>query len=210
LANVASGKKAAAMTAIRSFDFISDSPCWWGGESVSASMHANRAQIDSMRTPPRGVETTIAAVSFRIGDRIGDEYSCGPTSSFQRSNIHRTRQAARPHPLPAMPSYFVVRRIPGPGWSMGVPLRSQALWPEHAEFMNGLGSERFVVLGGVVGTANHALLVIDAPDETAVRARLEQDPWSRSRTLVVETIEPWNVLLGDPKGTMTNNSGCLA
>jgi hypothetical protein len=83
---------------------------------------------------------------------------------------------------------------------MGLPLRAQALWPEHAEFMNGLARERFVVLGGVVGTANHALLVIDAPDETAIRTRLEQDPWSRSRTLVVESIEPWNVLLGDPKG----------
>lgn len=94
-----------------------------------------------------------------------------------------------------MPDYFVVRRIPGPGWSAGVPLRSQAMWPEHAEFMNGLARERFVVLGGVIGSANNALLVVDAPDEAAIRTRLDQDPWSRSRTLLIDTIEPWTVLL---------------
>ena len=48
----------------------------------AAALHATRAQIDSMRTPPRRVETTIAAVLFRIGGRIDDENSCDPMSSF--------------------------------------------------------------------------------------------------------------------------------
>jgi hypothetical protein len=96
-----------------------------------------------------------------------------------------------------MKNHFVVRRVPGPGWSTGQALREQAMWPEHAAFMNGLARERCVVLGGVVGTTNHALLVIDARDEAEVRSRLDQDPWSRSRTLVIQSIEPWNVLLGE-------------
>ena len=91
--------------------------------------------------------------------------------------------------------YFAVRRIPGPGWSSGVPLRSQPLWPEHAAFMDALAAEQFVVLGGLIGAGNDALLVINAPSDAAVRSRLALDPWSRSETLLIKSIEPWTVLL---------------
>jgi hypothetical protein len=91
--------------------------------------------------------------------------------------------------------YFAVRRIPGPGWSPEVPLRSQPLWHEHAAFMEALAAEEFVVLGGLVGDGNDALLVINAPREAAVRSRLALDPWSRSETLLIKSVEPWTVLL---------------
>jgi uncharacterized protein YciI len=77
-------------------------------------------------------------------------------------------------------------------------MRQQALWPEHAAFMEGLVAERFVVLGGPVGGGEEApevLLVIDARSAEAIRARLDADPWSKTGLLEVARIEPWTVLL---------------
>jgi len=98
-----------------------------------------------------------------------------------------------------MTMYFAVERITGPGWSRGVPLRSQPLWDEHAAFMNALADAGFVVLGGVLGAGNDVLLVVDAPDEATVRSRLAADPWSRNETLLVKRVMRWNVLL-DSRG----------
>lgn len=77
-----------------------------------------------------------------------------------------------------MEKYFVVRRRPGPGWVTGSDLRSQPMWAEHASFMNGLAAQGSVVLGGVVGTNNHALLILNADSVSAASALLAEDPWS--------------------------------
>lgn len=93
------------------------------------------------------------------------------------------------------PSYFAVRRIHGPAWDVAQPMRAQALWDEHAKFMTALASEKFVVLGGPLGSRAEVLLVIDAPTQDAVRARLAKDPWSAARILEIASIEPWTILL---------------
>jgi uncharacterized protein YciI len=91
--------------------------------------------------------------------------------------------------------YFVVRRIRGPAWDPSQPLREQALWPEHADFMDALAAEGFVVLGGLIGPGDEAQLVIDANSEDAVRARLAADPWSQMGLLEIACVEPWTILL---------------
>lgn len=93
-----------------------------------------------------------------------------------------------------MPKYFAVRLDRGPGWEAGVGLREQQLWAEHAELMDQMTAEGFIVLGGVLGEQG-ALLVIDAPSEQAVRTRLGEDPWHRSGHLRVASIESWDILL---------------
>jgi uncharacterized protein YciI len=94
-----------------------------------------------------------------------------------------------------MTTYFAVRRAPGAGWSGGVPLCTQPLWPEHAAFMDTLAAERFVVLGDPIGDDNEALLVVDAPSDAVVRARLSVDPRSTAEILVIRSIEAWTILL---------------
>jgi len=74
-------------------------------------------------------------------------------------------------------------------------MRSQALWAEHAAFMNALAAEGFVVLGGPLGSGEEILLIIDAIGENVVRARLAADPWSESGLLEIDRIEPWTILL---------------
>lgn len=74
-------------------------------------------------------------------------------------------------------------------------MREQALWPEHARFMNALAAEGFVVLGGPLGDGEEVLLVIHAESEAALRARFAADPWTGAGLLQVARVEPWTILL---------------
>jgi uncharacterized protein YciI len=74
-------------------------------------------------------------------------------------------------------------------------MREQTLWREHAEFMESLVAEGFVVLGGPVGSGEEILLVIETSSADALRARLDADPWSTSGLLKVARVEPWTILL---------------
>ena len=92
-------------------------------------------------------------------------------------------------------TYMAVRRVWGPAWNAALPMRAQALWAEHAVFMNALAAEGFVVLGGPIGTGEETLLIIDAESEDAVRARLAADPWTTAGLLEIGRVEPWTILL---------------
>jgi hypothetical protein len=78
--------------------------------------------------------------------------------------------------------YLAVRRVRGAAWNASLPMRAQTKWAEHAAFMNALAAEGFVVL-------------INAADGAAVRARLAADPWSGSGLLEIKSVEPWTILL---------------
>ena len=96
-----------------------------------------------------------------------------------------------------MPRYFAVRRIRGHAWDHAKPMRAQALWDEHARFMNALVAEGFVVLGGPLGDDDWAevLLAVHADSEEALRARFATDPWTRAGLLEIARVEPWTILL---------------
>jgi uncharacterized protein YciI len=96
--------------------------------------------------------------------------------------------------------YFAVRRVRGPAWDHAKSLREQALWEEHATFMNALAAEGFVVLGGPLGPGEEVLLVIDAGSEEEIRARLAGDPWSGAGLLEIGRVEPWTILLDGRSG----------
>jgi uncharacterized protein YciI len=91
--------------------------------------------------------------------------------------------------------YFAVRRVRGAAWNAALQRHEQALWAEHASFMNALAAEGFVILGGPLGTGEEVLLIINAPDEAAIRERLAADPWSEAGLLVIGRVEPWTILL---------------
>jgi len=101
-------------------------------------------------------------------------------------------------------TYFAVIREPGSSWDRAEPMHQQAGWREHADFMNALAEDRFVVLGGPLGDDGKVLLIVNSPGETAIRQRLDEDPWSRMDLLVVVTIEPWRILLGN--GSQMSNA----
>jgi len=76
----------------------------------------------------------------------------------------------------------------------GLARSEQTGWREHAEFMNELASRGFVILGGPVNDTE-ALLVIDAVDESEIRAVFRDDPWHVSQVLQVKEIREWTILL---------------
>jgi uncharacterized protein YciI len=92
--------------------------------------------------------------------------------------------------------FLVLLRRSGPQWDRSRPMEEQSDWPAHASFMDGLVESGFVVLGGPLGRDGESvLLVVEADDEAAVRARLADDPWAPLQVLTAQRIEPWTLWL---------------
>ena len=66
-------------------------------------------------------------------------------------------------------------------------------WESHAEFMERLAEEGFVLLGGMLAD-DRAMHVVEAASEEDVRARFAEDPWP-TRLLNVASVTPWEILL---------------
>jgi uncharacterized protein YciI len=95
-----------------------------------------------------------------------------------------------------MPQLFAVTRSFGPGWNPSLPLEQQQDWRVHADFMNALKAEGFVLLGGPLVGTSEVLLIIRAGDEEAIRARLAGDCWAVKDLLRTTRILLWNLRLG--------------
>ena len=85
--------------------------------------------------------------------------------------------------------------VNGPSYDSSRPRREQRDWDEHATFMDGLVDERFVILGGPIGDGERILLIVEASDQRAVRARLAEDPWAPMGLLRIGSIEGWTLWL---------------
>jgi uncharacterized protein YciI len=99
---------------------------------------------------------------------------------------------------------FAVMHEHGPAWDGSRTMREQDAWDEHAAFMDQLADEGFIVLGGPLGDerglmVNRALLIVEAASEEEVRTRLQADPWKPMKLLEIGSVEPWVILLGDPR-----------
>ena len=92
--------------------------------------------------------------------------------------------------------YLAVTRSRGPAWDQSRELDEQDGFAEHAAFMNALVADGFIVLGGPLDDEESTLLIVDAPTEDAVRARLADDPWTATRLLEVTRVQEWEILLG--------------
>jgi uncharacterized protein YciI len=92
-------------------------------------------------------------------------------------------------------SRFAVVRRRGRAWDHSRGMREQDAWPKHADFMEGLAEDGFVVLGGPLGDGERILLIVEAESVPAIHDRLAADPWTPMGLLRVESVEPWEVLL---------------
>jgi uncharacterized protein YciI len=101
-----------------------------------------------------------------------------------------------------MPMFHVVLRQSGPQWQPGRPLEDQIGWQEHAEYMDALVEDGFIVLGGPVTDDGRVVHAVEAESEDAVRATWARDPWSETH-LVVDSIEPWMIRLDGRERTQT-------
>jgi hypothetical protein len=90
--------------------------------------------------------------------------------------------------------FLVTIHRSGPEFDHSKRLEEQSGWDEHAEFMDALVDEGFIVLGGPLGDEVRVAHAVEAESEEAIRAKLAQDPWSGSH-LVIAAIDPWTIRL---------------
>ena len=91
--------------------------------------------------------------------------------------------------------FFVVRLLRGGPWDWSKDLRQQAGWDEHANFMDALVDDGFLLLGGPLEGERETLHLVRAESEAAVRARFAEDPWAAKGMLTPVRIERWTLLL---------------
>jgi uncharacterized protein len=82
----------------------------------------------------------------------------------------------------------------GGPWDWSKDLRDQALFNEHAQFVDGLVDEGFIILGGPLNERD-VLLVVQREAEASVRSRFAADPWIENGMLTITAIRPWTILL---------------
>ncbi len=100
-----------------------------------------------------------------------------------------------------MKTRFIVVQAKGPSWDPTRLRREQALWNEHAAFMDKLTAEGFIELGGPLGEGDgeDALLVVNGTDNGAIISRLRNDPWIKAGVLEIKTIQRWTIFLESEK-----------
>jgi hypothetical protein len=91
---------------------------------------------------------------------------------------------------------FAVIRSRGPRWEPGRSMDEQQDWREHADFMNSLHAEGFVLLGGPLEGTPDVLLIVRATNAEYISARLSEDCWSKVDLLQISQITPWRLRLG--------------
>lgn len=75
-------------------------------------------------------------------------------------------------------------------------LEEQSDWRGHADFMNSLHAEGFVLLGGPLEGTADVLLIVRTTDISEIQTRLQADSWTRRDLLRIKQILPWDLRLG--------------
>lgn len=99
-----------------------------------------------------------------------------------------------------MKKLFAVLNTRGPAWDHSRSMEEHDGWRAHADLMNELVAEGFIVLGGPLEGTRDVLLVVRAEDEAEVTARLAPDVWMLNGLLERRWIAPWTLRLGDLPG----------
>lgn len=79
-------------------------------------------------------------------------------------------------------------------------MEEQADWRQHADFMNGLVADGFVLLGGPLTGTRDVLLIVRAENVAQVEERLAPDIWRVNGLLSTRQIAPWWLRLGSLGG----------
>ena len=69
------------------------------------------------------------------------------------------------------------------------------MWDEHAQFINKLIEEGFILMGGPLVDEGGALLIVNAEDENEVKGKIENDPWYAHGILKLESIWRWQIFI---------------
>ena len=94
-----------------------------------------------------------------------------------------------------MKKTFVAISSAGPNRDLSKGTREQRFWDEHAEFIDQLVAEGFILMGGPLVDESGSLLIFNAEDENEVREKLKNDPWSEHGILKLESVKRWQIFI---------------
>ena len=93
-----------------------------------------------------------------------------------------------------MGTFLVILTQSGPEFDRSKPLEEQSGWDEHAQFMDGLVEDGFILLGGPLDGGPRVAQVVEAESKQDVRATFARDPWSGTH-LEVASVEALTIRL---------------
>ena len=98
-----------------------------------------------------------------------------------------------------MKNTFIAISSAGPNSDPAKGTRQQPFWDLHAEFIDRLVDEGFILMGGPLvdqaGMPHGALMIVKAEDENEVREKLKKDPWFTRGILKLESIKRWEIFI---------------
>ncbi len=94
-----------------------------------------------------------------------------------------------------MESTFIVMSTAGANRNHAKGSREQAYWDEHADFIDRLVDNGFIVLGGPLPDEGGAVLVVRAGSEAEVRETLRTDPWYEHEVLALQSVRRWDIFI---------------
>ena len=100
--------------------------------------------------------------------------------------------------LPVMKNTFVMISSAGPNRDLSKGTREQPFWDEHAEFIDQLVADGFILMGGPLVDEGGSLLIFNAEDENEVREKMKNDPWLKQGILKQESVKRWQIFI-DPR-----------
>ena len=98
-----------------------------------------------------------------------------------------------------MKNTFVAISSAGANRDLSKGTREQALWDEHAAFIDQLVDDGSILMGGPLVDEGGSLLIFDAEDENEVREKLKNDPWSQHGILKLESVKRWQIFIDERK-----------
>jgi hypothetical protein len=93
-----------------------------------------------------------------------------------------------------MAMFLVQLNRSGPLWDPSLALEQQSDFSAHADFVDDLVDEGFIVLGGPLADEFRVIYAIEADSAESVRTTLARDPWSETR-LHIASITRWTIRL---------------
>jgi uncharacterized protein YciI len=99
-----------------------------------------------------------------------------------------------------MNDLYVMTSVAGPHRDLAKGSREQPFWDEHAEFIDRLVAEGFIVMGGPFVDDGGAMLIVRAEDEGEVRGKTKRDPWYTNGILRLQSIRRWQVFIDEWDG----------
>ena len=98
-----------------------------------------------------------------------------------------------------MKNVFLAISSAGPSRDFSKGTREQAFWDEHAQFIDQLVDDGFILMGGPLVDEGGSLLIFNAQDENEVRQKLKNDPWAKHGILKLESVKRWEIFIDQRK-----------